>query len=242
MNAIAQAIATRRSVYALNRELPLPPGEIVATIEHALRHAPSAFNSQSTRLLVLFGAEHEKLWDLTADALRAVVPAEAFAPTAEKIAGFRAAAGTVLFFEDRNIIKGLQERFPSYADTFPGSADQAGAMLQYALWTAFATQHIGANLGHPRQLAPARATRLRRHRGRAGRKGTCANGRAPARRRTLNYSNNSKSISSFIPPQQLRRFLCTRPSSHRGASTRIPAETDFHCRMHRKQHLKTLRR
>ena len=95
MNAIAQAIATRRSVYALNRELPLPPGEIVATIEHALRHAPSAFNSQSTRLLVLFGAEHEKLWDMTADALRAVVPAEAFAPTAEKIAGFRAAAGTV---------------------------------------------------------------------------------------------------------------------------------------------------
>ena len=57
MNAIAQAIATRRSVYALNRELPLPPGEIVATIEHALRHAPSAFNSQSTRLLVLFGAD-----------------------------------------------------------------------------------------------------------------------------------------------------------------------------------------
>ena len=148
MNAIAQAIATRRSVYALNRELPLPPGEIVATIEHALRHAPSAFNSQSTRLLVLFGAEHEKLWDLTADALRAVVPAEAFAPTAEKIAGFRAAAGTVLFFEDRNIIKGLQERFPSYADTFPGSADQAGAMLQYALWTTFATQRIGANLQH----------------------------------------------------------------------------------------------
>ena len=222
MNAIAQAIATRRSVYALNRELPLPPGEIVATIEHALRHAPSAFNSQSTRLLVLFGAEHEKLWDLTADALRAVVPAEAFAPTAEKIAGFRAAAGTVLFFEDRNVIKGLQERFPSYADTFPGSADQAGAMLQYALWTAFATQHIGANLQHynplidsavaqtwdiPAKLAPARATRLRRHRGRAGRKGTCANGRAPARRRTLNYSNNNKSISSFIPPQQLRRFF-----------------------------------
>ena len=148
MNAIEQAIATRRSVYALNRDLPLPPHEIVATIEHALRHAPSPFNSQSTRLLVLFGAEHEKLWDMTADALRAVVPAEAFAPTAEKIAGFRAAAGTVLFFENRNVIKGLQERFPSYADTFPGSADQAGAMLQYALWTAFATQHIGANLQH----------------------------------------------------------------------------------------------
>ena len=146
--AIAQAIAARRSVYALNRALPLPPGDIVATIEHALRHAPSAFNSQSTRLLVLFGAEHEKLWDLTADALRAVVPAEQFAATAEKLAAFRAAAGTILFFEDRDVIKGLQERMPVYADTFPGSADQGGAMLQYALWTLFSAAGIGANLQH----------------------------------------------------------------------------------------------
>ena len=148
MNAIAQAIATRRSVYALNRELPLPPGEIVATIEHALRHAPSPFNSQSTRLLVLFGAEHEKLWDMTADALRAVVPAEAFAPTAEKIAGFRAAAGTVLFFEDQSVVHGLQEQFPAYAANFPVWAEHADAMHQYAVWTTFAAAGIGANLQH----------------------------------------------------------------------------------------------
>ena len=148
MSNLSQLLTKRRSVYALNRELPLPPQEIVAMIEHALRHAPSAFHSQSTRLQVLFGAEHEKLWDMTADALRAVVPAEQFAPTAEKIAAFRAAAGTILFFEDREVIKGLQERFPAYADTFPGSADQGGAMLQFALWTLFAEAGIGANLQH----------------------------------------------------------------------------------------------
>ena len=148
MSNLSQLLAKRRSVYALKRELPLPPQEIVAMIEHALRHAPTAFNSQSTRLQVLFGAEHEKLWDMTADALRAVVPAEQFAPTAEKIAAFRAAAGTILFFEDRDVIKGLQERFPAYADTFPGSADQGGAMLQFALWTLFAEAGIGANLQH----------------------------------------------------------------------------------------------
>ena len=146
--AIAQAIAARRSVYALNRELPLPPQDIITLIEDALRHAPSAFNSQSTRLQVLFGAEHEALWDIAADALRAVVPAEQFAATAEKLAAFRAAAGTILFFEDRDVIKGLQERMPIYADTFPGSADQGGAMLQYALWTLFSAAGIGANLQH----------------------------------------------------------------------------------------------
>lgn len=148
MSNFSQLLAKRRSVYALKRELPLPPQEIVALIEHAQRHAPTAFNSQSTRLQVLFGAEHEKLWDMTADALRAVVPAEQFAATAEKLAAFRAAAGTILFFEDRDVIKGLQERMPVYADTFPGSADQGGAMLQYALWTLFSAAGIGANLQH----------------------------------------------------------------------------------------------
>ena len=37
---------------------------------------------------------------------------------------------------------------PIYADTFPGSADQGGAMLQYALWTLFSAAGIGANLQH----------------------------------------------------------------------------------------------
>ena len=159
MNALAQAIAGRRSVYALNRELPLPPGDIVATIEHALRHAPSAFNSQSTRLLVLFGAEHEKLWQLAEDALRAVVPAESFEPTAQKLAMFKAAAGSVLFFEDQDVVKGLQEQFPAYAENFPVWADHADAMHQYAVWTTLAAAGIGANLQHYNPLIDAAVAR-----------------------------------------------------------------------------------
>lgn len=149
MNALAQAIAGRRSVYALNRELPLPPGDIVATIEHALRHAPSAFNSQSTRLLVLFGAEHEKLWDIAADVLQDAAPPEIFAQqTAPKLAAFRAAAGSILFYQDTDVVSDLQQRMPLYADTFPVSADKEFAMMQYAIWTTFAAARIGANIQH----------------------------------------------------------------------------------------------
>ena len=145
---LQQAAETRRSVYALNRSLPLPAAEVSAIIEHAVRHTPSAFNSQSTRLLVLFGAEHEKLWGIAENALRAVVPAENFAPTAEKLAGFRSAAGTVLFYEDQSVIEGLQAQFPAYADNFPVWADHADAMHQYAIWTTLAAAGIGANLQH----------------------------------------------------------------------------------------------
>ena len=152
---LQQAAETRRSVYALNRNLPLPAADVAAIIEHALRHTPSSFNSQSTRLLVLFGAEHEKLWDIAENALRAIVPAENFAPTAQKLAGFRAAAGTVLFYEDKSVVEGLQAQFPAYADNFPVWAEHANAMHQYAIWTTLAAAGIGANLQHYNPLIDA---------------------------------------------------------------------------------------
>lgn len=145
---LQQAAETRRSVYALNKNLPLPAAEVAEMVKHSVLHTPSSFNSQSTRVVVLFGAEHEKLWQFAEDALRAIVPAEKFEPTQQKLDMFKAAAGSVLFFEDQNVVKGLQERFPSYADNFPIWAEHADAMHQYAVWTTLAAAGIGANLQH----------------------------------------------------------------------------------------------
>lgn len=148
LQAFQQAAETRRSVYALNKQLPIAPGQVVQIVEHAVRHTPSAFNSQSSRLVVLFGADHEKLWDITADALRQIVPADTFAPTEAKLNGFKAAAGTVLFFEDQRVVKDLQARFALYAEHFPTWAAHSDAMHQYAIWTALAAAGVGANLQH----------------------------------------------------------------------------------------------
>ena len=138
----------RRTIYALNKNLPLPAAEVAKIIEHAVLHTPSSFNSQSTRVVALFGAEHEKLWQITEDALRAIVPADKFEPTAQKLAMFKAAAGSVLFFEDQEVVQGLQANFPAYADNFPVWAEHTDAMHQYAVWTTLAEAGIGANLQH----------------------------------------------------------------------------------------------
>ena len=145
---LQQTARIRRSVYALDKNLPLPAEEVAAIVEHTVLHTPSSFNSQSTRVVALFGTEHEKLWQLTENALRQIVPADKFAPTAQKLAGFAAAAGTVLFFEDQAVVRGLQEQFPSYADNFPVWAEHTDAMHQYAVWTTLAAAGIGANLQH----------------------------------------------------------------------------------------------
>lgn len=147
-STLQQATQARRSVYALNKTLPLPAAEVISIVEHALLHSPSAFHSQSSRAVVLLGAEHDRLWQITAQTLQAALAPEQQAATAEKMARFQAAAGTVLFFEDQSVVQGLQAKYPSYADNFPIWSEQAGAMLQYAIWTALAAAGAGANLQH----------------------------------------------------------------------------------------------
>ena len=69
--------------------------------------------------MTLYGASHHKFWQIVLEMLRKIVPAEAFANTQTKIESFAAGFGTVLFYEDQQVIKELQEKFPLYADNFP---------------------------------------------------------------------------------------------------------------------------
>lgn len=62
-----------------------------------MQAVPTAFNSQSNRAVVLYGAEHERLWDIVAEVLKPRVSAEEWESTAQGLAGKRAAAGTVGF-------------------------------------------------------------------------------------------------------------------------------------------------
>ena len=145
---VLEHIKTRRTQYALGKELPGTQQEIAALIQDAIKHTPSSFNSQSSRAVILFGKESEKFWSLTKEILRKMVPAENFASTDAKMNGFAAGAGTVLFFEDQDVVKGLQEKFPLYADAFPSFSVQSGGMSQFAVWTALAERGIGASLQH----------------------------------------------------------------------------------------------
>lgn len=139
----------RRSIYALSNQLPVSNDEIVKLVEHAVLHTPSAFNSQSTRIVVLFGDDHNKLWQITEDTLRDIVDNEEhFAATKQKMDGFKAGAGTIMFFEDHSVVRDMQAAAPLYADKFPIWADQTNAMHQYIIWTALASIDVGANLQH----------------------------------------------------------------------------------------------
>ena len=146
------AIADRRSIYGISKESPISDDRIKEIIDHAVKYTPSAFNSQSARVVLLLGSQHDKLWDITKEALRKVVPAENFAPTEEKINSFKSGYGTILYFEESSIIESLQRQFALYKDNFPVWAQQSNGMLQFAIWTALEMEGLGASLQHYNEL------------------------------------------------------------------------------------------
>ncbi|ORC87955.1 nitroreductase, partial [Trypanosoma theileri] len=93
------SLKARRSIYALGNKLPLPEEKVTELIKVAVRESPSSFNSQSSRVLLLYGEHHKKLWEIVKDAAKAVLSAPAFAATEQKVnKSFLPGAGTVLFY------------------------------------------------------------------------------------------------------------------------------------------------
>ncbi|KAL1898928.1 hypothetical protein Cpir12675_001680 [Ceratocystis pirilliformis] len=147
-DTLISLMTARRTYYALNKTLPISNDRVTEIVKEIIKQTPSSFNSQSTRAVILFGAEHEKLWDFATAELKKIVPSENWKTTGDKLSGFRAAAGSVLFFTDNVPVKALQEKFATYAPKFPGWAIQTNAMSQFATWTALEAEGLGANLQH----------------------------------------------------------------------------------------------
>ena len=141
-------IKQRRTIYAIGKNVTLENSKIESVIQEAVKQSPSSFNSQTSRVVTLFGQSHDKFWDIVLETLRKIVPAAAFEGTSGKIASFKAGHATVLFYEDQDVDKSLQEQFALYADNFPVWSEHSTAIAQFAVWTALAEHNIGASLQH----------------------------------------------------------------------------------------------
>lgn len=146
------AVETRRSHYAISKDKIISDDKIEEIIEHAVKHTPSAFNSQTARVVLLLDDHHTKFWNITREALRKRVAEDKFAPTEEKINSFNAGYGTVLFFEDQDIVKHLQKEFPTYKDNFPIWSKESSGMHQFNIWTSLELEGYGASLQHYNEL------------------------------------------------------------------------------------------
>ena len=148
-------IKQRRTIYAVGKNVALTPEQIESVIKEAVNHSPSAFNSQTSRIVTLFGESHLQFWNVVRETLRKIVPEAAFEGTNTRINSFAAGYGTVLFYEDQDVVKSLQEQFALYADNFPVWSEHSSAIAQFAVWTALSEQNIGASLQHYNPIVDA---------------------------------------------------------------------------------------
>ena len=148
-------IKQRRTIYAVGKNVALTPEQIESVIKEAVNHSPSAFNSQTSRIVTLFGESHLQFWNVVRETLRKIVPEAAFEGTNAKINSFAAGYGTVLFYEDQDVVKSLQEQFALYADNFPVWSEHSSAIAQFSVWTALSEHNIGASLQHYNPIVDA---------------------------------------------------------------------------------------
>ncbi len=143
----------RRSFYRLNREIAVREEDIENAVRFTVMHTPSAFNSQSSRLVLLFGESHERFWNIVCEKISQIIPHNAFEKSRKKIeTSFANGYGTVLFFEDKHIIEELKNKFPLYSAAFPIYSEHTSAMHQIVLWLLLSDIHLGASLQHYGEL------------------------------------------------------------------------------------------
>lgn len=138
-------IKMRRSVYALNKNLPVSKNRVFDIIQDAVKYVPDAFDMKSQRVLVLFGKKHELFWN---DVFNTLVKTTGKNISPDKINSFQAGFGTILYFYDSDVVKSYKKQFSLYSKNFNNWAMQSNAMLQFAIWTALAGIHVGASLQH----------------------------------------------------------------------------------------------
>lgn len=141
-------IKKRRSIYDLHKHLPISENKLMRILEDVITESPTAFNMQSEQVIVLMDGQHERLWSIVTKTLKEIVPADKFESTQKKMDMFKNAKGTILFFENKEIVEQLKKDFPLYKNQFDDFASRSMGILQGNIWNALAEVEIGASIQH----------------------------------------------------------------------------------------------
>ncbi|WWC66886.1 uncharacterized protein I206_100793 [Kwoniella pini CBS 10737] len=149
--AFFEAIENRRSYYNLTKESPLTNEQLKELIEKSVKFAPTSFNGQQSRAVLVTGKKHEELWDVVFQAYKLTLGGnkeqEIF--WEDKInTQYKSGYGSVIFFEDQDVINAFSGKMPFLSQHFPIWSENSAGILQYIVWTALEVEGYGASLQH----------------------------------------------------------------------------------------------
>ncbi|KGA96438.1 nitroreductase [Alkalihalobacillus alcalophilus ATCC 27647 = CGMCC 1.3604] len=143
-----KAVEQRRTVRVVEKDSPISDERIIEVVSRVVKHSPTAFNSQSSTVAILFGEQHDTFWQMTKDILKSNVSREQFELTEKKLNGFQSGYGTVLFFDDEEITNAYEKEKPKFKGKFTAWSEQSSGMQQVAVWTALEQEGLAASIQH----------------------------------------------------------------------------------------------
>ncbi|MGE7623765.1 nitroreductase family protein [Viridibacillus sp. NPDC096237] len=142
------AVEERRSIYGITDEFVITDERIEKIVQLAVANTPTAFNSQTGRVIVLLGNSNKDFWQVAFESLKSEINKEQIGKIEGKFKAFASGYGTVLFFEDYEVVTSMQEKFPTFHEQFTEWSHQASGILQYLIWTSLEYEGFGASLQH----------------------------------------------------------------------------------------------
>lgn len=144
MSTFVDLVEKRRSIYALGTDSQYSKKEIADRIREVVKQVPTAFNSQTTRVVVLFDEANNRFWDHIYDVQKGVLEGETWDMMSGIMTGAKNGIGTVLFFEDKDAVNEM----PAKGIRQEAYKQNNNANAQYAVWLALAEMDLGASLQH----------------------------------------------------------------------------------------------
>lgn len=144
MSELLNLVQDRRTAYVLGKNTELSNEEITERLVEVTKEVPSAFNSQTTRLVVVYGDENVKLWNHILDVQKDVLEGETWDMMSGVMEGAKAGIGTVLFFENLDAV----ETMPAQGEREEAYKQNNSANTQYAAWLALTELGLGGSLQH----------------------------------------------------------------------------------------------
>lgn len=144
MSKLTELVKNRRTQYVIGKNTELSNEEISEYITNIVREVPTAFNSQTTRVAIVFGEDNVKLWDHILDVQKDVLQGEMWDMMSGVMQGAKNGVGTVLFFEDLYAV----ETMPVNGTRGEAYKQNNNANTQYATWLGLTQLGLGGSLQH----------------------------------------------------------------------------------------------
>lgn len=143
-------IEKRRSNYDLGNNLEISKKDLINLLRKIIYYAPSPFNVQSSKIVLLNKKSHHLLWTIVVEEfLKKNNNGDLLDSDKARIKREDKAYGTILFYKDERVIEEFKEKLDAYEQKSLDSwCIEESAMLQMNIWNELRLRNIGAHIVH----------------------------------------------------------------------------------------------